>query len=196
MDTTRQSLLLRAQDGDEDAWQDLCTLYRPLIVAWLRRQSVPDRDVDDLVQEIFLVVVKSLPAFSHSGRHGAFRAWLRTIARNYCCDYWKAPARRAAATGDVAAAEVLARLEDPDSGLNRYWDEEHDQYVLRCLLDMMETEFEPGTLQAFRRVALEGVSGVDAAAELELSVASVYTARSRVLRRLRELGEGLLNEIP
>ncbi len=196
MDTTRQSLLLRAQGGDEGAWEDLCALYRPLIVAWLRRQSVPERDIDDLVQEIFLAVVQNLPTFSHSGRHGAFRAWLRTIARNYCCDYWKAPARRTAPPGDVAAAEVLARLEDPDSGLNRYWDEEHDQYVLRCLLEMMELEFEPGTVRAFRRVALEGASGVDAASELELSVASVYTARSRVLRRLRELGEGLLDELP
>jgi hypothetical protein len=32
MDRTRQSLLLRAQSGDEDAWKDLCALYRPLIL--------------------------------------------------------------------------------------------------------------------------------------------------------------------
>src|SRR5262249_14690550 len=49
MDATRQSLLLRAQAGDEGAWQDLCELYRPLIVGWLRRQAVTDGDLDDLV---------------------------------------------------------------------------------------------------------------------------------------------------
>ena len=196
MDPTRQSLLLMAQAGDAGAWADLCELYRPLIVGWLRRQAVPDGEVDDLVQEIFLAVVRGLPSFSHSGRRGAFRSWLRTIASNYSCDYWKSPARRAAAPGDDAAAATLALLEDPDSPLHRYWDEEHDRYLLRCLLEVAELEFEPTTVRAFRRVALEGASGSEAAGELGLSLAAVYAARSRVLRRLRELAEGLLDELP
>ena len=195
MEATRSSLLIRAQAGDAGAWQDLCELYRPLIVGWLRRQAVPDGEVDDLVQEIFLAVVRGLPSFSHSGRRGAFRSWLRAIASNYSCDYWKSPARRAA-PGDDAAAVALGLLEDPDSLLNRYWDEEHDRYVLRCLLELAELEFEPTTVRAFRRVALEGASGSEAAGELGLSLAAVYAARSRVLRRLRELAEGLLDELP
>jgi RNA polymerase sigma-70 factor (ECF subfamily) len=195
MDSTRESLLIRARDGDRGAWEDLCELYRPLIVGWLRRQSVPEGDMDDLVQEIFMAVVRGLPAFSHSGRRGAFRSWLRTIAYNYSCDYWKAPARRAAASGEGADTAALGLLEDPDSPLNRYWDEEHDRYVLRCLLALVELEFEPTTLQAFRLVALEGSSSAEAAGELGLSIAAVYAARSRVLRRLRVLAEGLLDDL-
>jgi RNA polymerase sigma-70 factor (ECF subfamily) len=60
---------------------------------------------------------------------------------------------------------------------------------------MMDVEFEPATMQAFRRMALEGASGVEAAGELGLSVAAVYTARSRVLRRLREVAAGLIDEL-
>ena len=93
MEATRSSLLIRAQAGEAGAWQDLCELYRPLIVGWLRRQSVPDTEIDDLVQEIFVAVVGGLPSFNHSGRRGAFRSWLRTIASNYSCDCWKSPAR-------------------------------------------------------------------------------------------------------
>src|SRR5262245_20497093 len=52
MDVTRQSLLLRAQGGAEEAWQDLADLYRPLILGWLRRHGVPGNDVDDLSQAI------------------------------------------------------------------------------------------------------------------------------------------------
>jgi RNA polymerase sigma-70 factor (ECF subfamily) len=196
MDITRQSLLIRARAGEEGAWRDLSVLYRPLIVGWLRRQSVPDGDLDDLVQEIFVAVVRGLPSFSHSGRQGAFRSWLRTIATNYSCDYWKSPAQRAAARGDAAANEAIKLLEDPDSRLSRYWDDEHDRYVLRCLLEMMELEFEPATVKAFRRVALEGASGAEAAEELGVSVGAVYAARSRVLRRLREVAEGLIDELP
>jgi RNA polymerase sigma-70 factor (ECF subfamily) len=196
MEVTQSSLLIRAQAGDAGAWEDLCELYRPLIVGWLHRQGVAAGEVDDLVQEIFLAVVGGLPSFCHSGRRGAFRAWLRTIASNYSCDYWKSTARRAAASGDDAAAAALALLEDPDSPLNRYWDEEHDRHVLRCLLELAELEFEPTTMRAFRRVALEGASGSEVAGELGLSLAAVYAARSRVLRRLRELAEGLLDDLP
>jgi RNA polymerase sigma-70 factor (ECF subfamily) len=57
----------------------------------------------------------------------------------------------------------------------------------------MEDEFEPLTLQAFRRLALDGVSGANAAQELGLSVAAVYTAKSRVLHRIREEADGLID---
>jgi hypothetical protein len=35
MNETRQSLLLRAQTGETNAWKDLTDLYRPLILGWL-----------------------------------------------------------------------------------------------------------------------------------------------------------------
>jgi RNA polymerase sigma-70 factor, ECF subfamily len=77
--------------------------------------------------------------------------------------------------------------------LNRHWDEEHDRYVLNCLLDLVQEEFGPTTVQAFRRLALEGAKGADAAQELGLSVAAVYVAKSRVLQRIREEAEGLID---
>ena len=57
----------------------------------------------------------------------------------------------------------------------------------------MEEEFEPVTLQAFRRLALDGVSGEEVAQELGLSVAAVYVAKSRVLQRVRQEAEGLID---
>jgi RNA polymerase sigma-70 factor (ECF subfamily) len=194
MNITRESLLLRARGGDPAAWDDLCRLYRPLIVGYLRQQSVPEAEQDDLAQEILLAVVRGLPEFEHPGHRGAFRGWLRAIAHNHSCAYWRSPARRVSSPGAGAADEILARLEDPEDPLSRFWDEEHDRYVLRCLLDLIEVEFEPATVRVFRRVALEGVSGAEAAEESGLSIAAVYAARSRVLRRLREVAKGLLDE--
>jgi RNA polymerase sigma-70 factor (ECF subfamily) len=190
MHTTRQSLLIRAQAGDEGAWLNLTDLYRPLIRHWLHRQGVSPTDQDDLAQEIMLAVVQYLPTFSHSGRLGAFRHWLRTIALNRMRDYWRGLAR-VPEGGDTT--EVLSLIEDPDSELNRAWDQEHDRYVLRCLLDLVEEEFEPQTLLAFRRLALGGASGPEVAAELGLSVGAVYVAKSRVLYRIRQEAQGLID---
>ena len=65
--------------------------------------------------------------------------------------------------------------------------------MLGCLLDLVEEEFEPATLRAFRRLALDGASGAEAAQELGLSVAAVYVAKSRVLQRIRQEAEGLID---
>jgi RNA polymerase sigma-70 factor (ECF subfamily) len=193
MDVTRQSLLLRAQAGNADAWKDLTDLYHPLLVTWLSRQHVPKSDLDDLVQEILLSVFQYLPSFRHSGQHGAFRAWLRTIACNRARDYWRAQKHHPPASGGSDVKAILSQIQDPESELNRQWDQEHDRYVLRCLLDLMEQEFEPGTLQAFRRLALDGASGAEVADELGLSVAAVYVAKSRVLQKIRQHAAGLID---
>jgi RNA polymerase sigma-70 factor (ECF subfamily) len=193
MDQTRQSLLLRAQTGEEDAWADLTDLYRPLILGWLNRQGVPARDLEDLSQDILLSVVKHLPTFQHSGRRGAFRAWLRTIVCSRTTDYWRRQDAGTQASGGSGAAAALEQIADPDSDLNRQWDEEHDSYVLDCLLDLVAEEFEPATLQAFRRLALDGAAGTEVARELGMSVAAVYGAKSRVLQRIRQEAEGLID---
>jgi RNA polymerase sigma-70 factor (ECF subfamily) len=193
MDETRLSLLVRAQTGEENAWKDLTDLYRPLIIGWLNRQGVPAGDLDDLSQDVLLSVVKNLPTFQHSGRRGAFRSWLRTIICSRTTDYWRAVDAGTKARGGSGATAALQQIADPDSDLNRQWDDEHDRYVLNCLLDLVEEEFEPVTLRAFRRLALDGASGAETAKELGLSVAAVYVAKSRVLQRIRQEAEGLID---
>jgi RNA polymerase sigma-70 factor (ECF subfamily) len=193
MDETRQSLLLRAQTGEANAWKGLADLYRPLIIGWLNRQGVPAGDLEDVSQDVLLSLVKHLPTFQHSGQRGAFRSWLRTIVCSRTTDYWRAVGAGARAQGGSVASAALQQIADPDSDLNRQWDEEHDRYVLSCLLDLVNEEFEPTTLQAFRRLALDGASGSEAAEELGLSVAAVYVAKSRVLARIRQEAEGLID---
>ena len=193
MNETRQSLLLRAQTGEEDAWKDLTDLYRPLIIGWLNRQGVPAVDLEDLSQDVLLSVVKHLPGFEHSGQRGAFRSWLRTIVCSRTTDYWRSAGASTPAGGGSGATAALEQIADPDSDLNRRWDEEHDRYVLGCLLDLVEEEFEPATLRAFRRLALDGAGGAEVAEELGLSVAAVYVAKSRVLQRIRQEAEGLID---
>jgi RNA polymerase sigma-70 factor (ECF subfamily) len=193
MNETRQSLLLRAQTGEENAWKDLTDLYRPLILGWLNRQGVPAGDREDLSQEVLLSVIQHLPAFRHSGHQGAFRCWLRHIVCSRTADYWRALDAATQAQGGSVATAALQEIADPESALNRHWDEEHDRYVLHCLLDLVDEEFEPITVKAFRRLALDGVSGAEAAQELGLSVAAVYVAKSRVLARIRQEAEGLID---
>ncbi len=194
MSLTSASLLERLQQSpDEEAWRRLVELYTPLIHGWLRRHAdLQANDADDLTQEVLASLVRRLPRFRHNQRPGAFRAWLRTVTVNCLRDFWRRRRGRPwnAAGGDPA--RLLAELEDSASGLSRVWDEEHDRHVAAALLERVRGEFTPSTWEAFRQLALEGRSAAEVAAALDMTPNAVLIAKSRVLRRLREEGRGLI----
>lgn len=193
MSETSHSLLDRLREHPHgDDWCRLVGLYTPLLHAWAGRHAVQSADADDLVQEVFAVVVRQLPSFEHNRRPGAFRRWLRIILVHRLRDFWRARRHRPEAAGGSDILARLAELEDPDSGLSRLWDQEHDRHVVRQLLERIEGEVTPSTWQAFRRVTLEGRDEGAVAAELGLSVNAVFIAKSRVLQRLRREATGLI----
>lgn len=194
MPETSLSLLERLQDrSDGEAWQRLVELYTPLIQHWLGRFALQPPDCDDLVQEVLAVVVNKLPEFRHGGQPGSFRAWLRVLVVNRVREFWRARRRGPQATGDSDLAKMLEQLEEPQNDLVRRWDEEHDRWLVRRLLELVEPGFEPATSRAFRQVVIEGKKPSAVAAELGLSVNAVLLAKSRILRRLRRELQGLLD---
>jgi RNA polymerase sigma-70 factor (ECF subfamily) len=190
MDTSASLLeRLRTSPGEED-WRRLHDLYRPLIRHWLDRDPTLGEEAEDVVQDVLAVLVRELPAFQRL-RTGSFRRWLRTVTANRLAAFYRSRHHRPRA---LAAQNCpLAQLADPDSELSRLWDEEHDRYVLRRLMDLIAPQFAPATLKAFRRVALDGVAPAQAAEELGLSLNAVLLAKSRVLHRLRQEAEGLID---
>jgi RNA polymerase sigma-70 factor (ECF subfamily) len=195
MSETSASLLDRLRARPDDAsWRRLADVYTPLIRAWLARHLVQDADSSDLVQEVLTVVLRKLPAFEHNQRAGAFRTWLRGITVNCLRDFWRAKRIRPAAAGGTDFQDVLNQLADPDSGMSRLWDREHDLHVTRRLLELIRPEFAASTWQAFQRFALEGLPVDQVAAELKTTPNAVFIAKSRVLARLRQEARGLIDE--
>ena len=194
MTATSDTLLERLRvPADADAWGQLVDLYTPLIRGWLRRDIQLGPDADDLVQEVLCVVVRKLPQFRREPRPGAFRRWLRGITVNCLHELWRARRACPPARGASDFFEVLQQLEDPESGLSRLWDQEHDQHVARQLLARIKPRFEPTTWTAFQRVAMDAVPADQVARELGLSVNAVFIAKSRVLSHLRREGAGLID---
>jgi RNA polymerase sigma-70 factor (ECF subfamily) len=192
MTTTSLSLLERARDRDPLAWQRLAGLYAPLLTTWLQRYVQPS-DADDLVQEVLLAVSKELPRFEHAGREGSFRAWLRTIMTFRLKNHWRTRRRHPSAAGDDDLLRQLQELEDPNSELSQLWDQQHDQHLLQQLLAQVANRFQPSTLEAFRRVVIEGQSPDFVAQDLGISLNSVAIAKCRVVRELRRESKGLLD---
>ena len=194
MSETSVSLLERLRAApDAASWQRLVDLYTPLVHGWLRRHFVQLQDAEDVTQEVLGVVVRELKHFEHNPRPGAFRAWLRTITVNCLRAQWRKRQGKAEATGDSEVAKQLDQLEDPRSGMSQLWDQQHDRHVMARLLEIIACEFSPQTWQAFERHVLDEEPASDIAAALGVSVNVILLAKSRVLRRLRQEAQGLLD---
>jgi RNA polymerase sigma-70 factor (ECF subfamily) len=188
VESTSTSLLERLRlPGQADAWDRFARLYAPLLLAWARQPklSLQPADADDLVQEVLTDLVRKLPDFSYDPKR-KFRTWLRGVLRNKWVDFWRRKGRL-----PPGGAEGLSAVEgaaDTDLG-----EVEEQQILLRRALELMQAEFAPSTWKACWATVAEGRAAAEVAAELGISENAVYIARSRVLRRLRQDLEGLLD---
>lgn len=183
----------QAAGGQSQAWGELDRLYRPFLRNWFRAHEVPPPDAEDLTQEVLAALYQELPVFEHSGRAGAFRKWLRTACLHRLLGHRRAQDRRGRPVGGSAFQEHLRGIEESDPNL-KGWDREHDRAVLRHLFSRVSAEFEPATLEAFQRLAIEEEPAAEVARALGITAGAVYVAKSRVLRRLREEANRLLGE--
>jgi RNA polymerase sigma-70 factor (ECF subfamily) len=181
MVSTSASLLERLRQTNGDAWVRFVELYTPLMHRWACRLGLRAADADDLVQEVFGVLLLKLPGFAYDPQR-SFRGWLRTVLVHR----WHNWPRR----GNVPL-HVDVPGSDPADAVQ---DEEYRSYLVGRALKIMQTDFEPSTWKACWECVVSGRAARDVAAELGMSVAAVYIARSRVLRRLREELRGIIEE--
>lgn len=165
--------------GESQAWRQFIELYMPLLHYWARQMSVPAADADDLVQEVFVVLVRKLPEFDYDPSL-SFRSWLRKVTLNK----WREILRRRepfAAQGPDGPLENVAAPDDDQP----FWEVEHRQLVARRYLELIRDEFQPATWKACWECVVEGRAAPDVAAELNLTAGAVRAAKFRVMTRLR-----------
>ena len=194
MNTTSESLLFRLQqhagstetDVDQTAWNTFVGLYTPLMFHWARKVGLNESDAADLVQEVLTIVFRRLPDLKYD-RQGSFRGWLRTVTLN------KFRERRRKKTLPLIDAsgsilEGLASIPQAEST----WDIDYGRMLLRQAMDQMQCDFEPATYRALMAVMRENLSVDQAAKQHDVSSWTIYSARSRLMRRLREQLDGML----
>jgi RNA polymerase sigma-70 factor (ECF subfamily) len=192
-ETTSPSLLARVQTNQAGAWERLVELYAPLVYHWCRRGGLGPEDTADVFQEVFRSVAEHVAGFRRDRAGDTFRGWLRTITRNKVHDHFRRQQGQPRAAGGTDAHLRLLATPEPA------WSEDDPEeeglvgQQVRRALETIRPEFEERTWQAFRMVQLEGQDGPAVAAALGMTPGAVRKAKFRVLRRLREELEGLLD---
>lgn len=186
---TRLSLISRIRIDDAKAWQELVSLYSPLVAFWCRKRGIDESEINDLIQDVFFAVARSIDDYRPRGESGGFRAWLWTITRNKIIDSARKgeriPAVRGGSTALTLIREVPETLDEEDAS-----EKTEFTRLLHRALEQVRCEFEAKSWQAFWRCTIDGLPTAAVAQELAVSPAAVRQYRSRVLRRLRQqMGE-------
>lgn len=166
------------------AWEEFIVLYRPLIYRMARRRGMQDADAQDVTQVILTQVSSAIERYvPQPGIR--FRNWLKRVARN------------AILTALVRGpTDVGAGGTDGQTFLNGHSkavaeiDEEvtlelmREQYLRAAAI--VRTEVNAETWLAFELTTVQNKSCEDAAQAIGKSIGTVYAARSRIIKRLRD----------
>jgi RNA polymerase sigma factor (sigma-70 family) len=183
---TSATLLGRLRDcpADQAAWAEFVDRYGGQIYDWCRRWKLQDADALDVTQAVLVKLALRMRTFSYDPSR-SFRGWLRTLTQHAWIDFVEGREHRHMETGGAAASGRLESVQARDDLLARL-EEQFDQELLAEAAARVRLRVEPRTWEAFHLTAVERLPGAAVADRLDMKVATVFKARSKVQKMLRD----------
>jgi RNA polymerase sigma-70 factor (ECF subfamily) len=180
--TAEEAMVARAANGDRVAFRDLYVKHRSDVARLVYRMLGAQRDLDDVVQEVFFQVHRSLKDFRGQAK---FTTWLHRVTVNVVLMHRRAAKSRPTYVEEAAAdatADDRAVLPDEDAARR-----ERMRAFGRLLARLADKKRIVFVLHE-----LEGLSPAEIA---DIVRAPVLTVRTRLFYARREL-EAMLAEEP
>jgi len=194
---TQEGLIARIRDRDATAaWQEFYETYSRVIYNYARRFGLSRDDAEDIVQEVFVKIMRKLPSFHYDRTRGRFLSWIKTITRTTATDFLRRRQARIEGQPRVESPDgvvsVVEQIPDPNSpDTPDPWHDEWRDSLLKQALSRVRSHVDPKTFNAFVLCAFEGRRPASVARALGMSTNSVYVAKSRILRQLKREVEAL-----
>jgi RNA polymerase sigma-70 factor, ECF subfamily len=176
-----------ATDGDSQAWtppswEEIVSTHSSRVYRLAYRLTGNQHDAEDLTQEVFVRVFRSLSTYTP----GTFEGWLHRITTNLFLDMVRRKQRiRFDALGDDAAERLPSREPSPQQHFN----DTHFDADVQQALDTLVPEFRAAVVLC----DIEGLSYEEIAATLGVKLGTV---RSRIHRGRSHLRKALQHRSP
>lgn len=164
-------LVDRAQKGDRQAFEALYHRYLPRLYNRLRA-LIPLEDVEDLTQDVFLAVVRSLDRFERSS---TFVTWLYSITNHKVSDYYRHRGKQPEMTLSSARQEPHLVSGDPSSSAE-------DRALVRQVLRQLPERYRQVLLLRFA----EDLSFKEIAQAMDLSLEATKSLYRRAITAAQE----------
>lgn len=178
------NLVLTAQKGDLEAFNQLVVLYQERIFNLALRILGDEDSADDIAQHTFLAAYRSLPGF----RRGSFRGWLYRIATNACYDELRWRKKHPIQLLECEDGEE-ARLSPPSDFPNSSYlpEKEYERRELEQVIQRALNQLNADQRAVVVLVDLQGFGYEEAAQILGVSMGTLKSRLVRARLQLRYL---------
>ncbi|MCW2714636.1 MAG: polymerase sigma factor SigE [Frankiales bacterium] len=170
-----------AQAWTPPSWDEIVRAHSARVYRLSYRLTGNRHDAEDLTQEVFVRVFRSLSSYTP----GTFEGWLHRITTNLFLDL----VRRRARIRFDALPDDAERLASPDRGPAQVYDDTHFDADVQRALDALPPDFRAAVVLC----DLEGLSYEEIAAVLGIKIGTV---RSRIHRGRSQLRASLAHRAP
>ena len=184
--TTTQLLKDLKTTRDESAWTELCGHFQPVVIEFARKLGLSNVEAEDAAQETMAAFFKAFKEGKYDPDKGRLSNWLFGIAKRVILNLrGRKPLEKLIA--DKTTGTSFWDMVQDDRTLDRTWELQWRQMVLKRCLEQVRREFDPKVFGAFRHYAIDQFTVEQVCERFDMSRNAVYIAKSRVLSRLREL---------
>lgn len=173
-------LALRAQQGDREAFRMLYGLYLDKVYNRVKSR-VPLQYAEDVTQEVFIAVIRSLDGYEHRAQ---FNTWLYTIVNRQIADFYRRYRDHSGPSLDLDADDLAEAVlvYDPDDAEN--W------ALLQMAFNTLPEHYREIILLRFA----DGLSFGEIAERRAQSLEAVKSLYRRAIQAIREKLNGSQDE--
>jgi RNA polymerase sigma-70 factor (ECF subfamily) len=160
-----------------------------MIRAFLRRMGLTDADADDGTQDILMIAHAALQDGTYDRSRGKFRAWLYGVARKKALEAHRNRRRpsRAQSVERPDGMDLLSGIEDRQDEAERdIWEQEWRYAILAEAMRQVKPVLGDNVFEAFLQYGVQRRPAEQVAADLGISVSSVYVYKQRALQAIRQ----------
>lgn len=190
-ETTRSSVIRAVADTEnEAAWQRFFDLYAGFVFSIARSKGLNDTDADDIVQMVFVDLMRNLLSFKYDREKGRFRSYLAALVKWRVIDRLKAVRRDA-----ELKAGFMEEVKETGQGDEEFADREWKAVAMDHALRRIKSSVRPEHYAAFVASTVEGQDTETVMKLYNLSRDNLYQIRKRLSERLRKVMSEVLAEM-
>ena len=183
---TSASLLGRVccAQTDQAAWAEFIQRYGPHIYGWCQQCKLQEADAEDVTQTVLAKLFRRLRRFEYDPDL-SFRGWLRKVTQDSLSDFFRSRQRKEVAEGGSRVTPLIESAVAREQ-LKQQLESLFDLELLEEAMARVQKRVTPARWEAYRMTSIEGLSGVQVAADLGMKVAVVYSAKSKIQRMIKQ----------